>query len=480
MGVHVNLSKFYIDGRWVTPKGTRTLDVINPATEEPCATITLGNVEDVDIAVAAARRAFETYSLTSREERMALLSRIIEVYDTRLSDLAEAVTMEMGAPSGLALRSHAPSARNHLSAALDVLKDFAFEERIGTTMVVREPIGVCGLITPWNWPLNQLGCKVAPALATGCTMVLKPSEIAPLSAMILAEILHDAGVPKGVFNLINGDGPTVGAAMSSHPDIDMISFTGSTRAGRDVAKRAAESIKRVTQELGGKSANILLDDVDFHDAVTSGVTRCASNSGQSCNAPTRMLVPKDRMDEVAAIATSAAETLHVGDPNDAETTVGPVVSRAQWEKIQHLIDVGVGEGARMVAGGTGTPEGLTRGYYVRPTVFTHVTNDMTIAREEIFGPVLSIIGYDDEDDAVRIANDTRYGLSSYVSSADPERARRVARRIRTGMAHLNGAPGNHAAPFGGYKESGNGREWGRYGFEDYLETKSIFGYWPAE
>jgi aldehyde dehydrogenase (NAD+) len=476
----VDHSKFYIDGAWVTPKGRQTLDVIDPATEAPCATITLGTAEDVDLAVAAARRAFESYSQTSREERLALLATIIEIYETRLGDLAEAVTLEMGAPVGLATKSHAPSARNHLAEAHRVLQDFAFEERIGTTMVVREPIGVCGLITPWNWPLNQLGCKVAPALATGCTMVLKPSEVAPLSAMILAEILHEAGVPKGVFNLIHGDGPTVGAAMSSHPDIDMISFTGSTRAGRDVAKRAADSIKRVTQELGGKSANVLLDDVDFEAVVSAGVTRCASNSGQSCNAPTRMLVPHDRMDEVAAYAKAAAERLAVGDPNDPETGIGPVVSQTQWDKIQHLIAAGVDEGARLVVGGTGRPDGLERGYYVRPTVFTHVANDMAIAREEIFGPVLSIIGYDDEDDAVRIANDTRYGLSSYVWSADPERARRVARRMRTGMAHLNGAGGNHAAPFGGYKQSGNGREWGRYGFEDYLETKSIFGYWSAE
>ncbi|MFO8148694.1 MAG: aldehyde dehydrogenase family protein [Trueperaceae bacterium] len=473
-------SEFYVDGAWVTPSGDQTLNVVDPATEEPCATITLGNAEDVESAVAAARRAFESFSQTSREERLALLERIVEVYETRMADLAEAVAMEMGAPAKLALRSHAPSARNHLVAAIEALKDFEFEERIGTTLVVREPIGVCGLITPWNWPLNQIGCKVAPALATGCTMVLKPSEIAPLSPIIFAEILHEAGVPSGVFNLIQGDGPTVGAAMSSHPDIDMISFTGSTRAGRDVAKRAADSIKRVTQELGGKSANILLDDVDFEHAVSSGVTRCASNSGQSCNAPTRMLVPHERMDEVAALARAAAEGIRVGDPNDPDTTIGPVVSEAQWKKIQGLIDTGVRDGARLVAGGTGRPEGLSRGYYVRPTVFTHVVNDMTVAREEIFGPVLCIIGYQDEDDAVRIANDTRYGLSSYVWSADPERARRVARRMRAGMAHLNGAGGDHAAPFGGYKESGNGREWGRYGFEDYLETKSIFGYWPSE
>ena len=475
-----NHARFYIDGAWVTPRGDQTLNVINPATEEPCATITLGNVEDVDLAVAAARRAFESFSQTSREERLELLQRIVEVYATRKADLAATVSMEMGAPAGMAMRSQAPSARNHLLAAIEALKDFAFEERIGTTQVVREPIGVCGLITPWNWPLNQIGCKVAPALATGCTMVLKPSEIAPRSALIFAEILHEAGVPKGVFNLIQGDGPTVGAAMSSHPDIDMISFTGSTRAGRDVAKRAADSIKRVTQELGGKSANILLDDVDFVEAVAAGVRTCASNSGQSCNAPTRMLVPHARMEEVAALAKTAAEGIRVGNPNDPDTTIGPVVSETQWAKIQGLIDTGVREGARLVAGGTGRPEGLSRGYYVRPTVFTHVENDMTIAREEIFGPVLCIIGYEDEDDAVRIANDTRYGLAGYVRSADPERARRVARRLRTGMAHLNGAGGNNAAPFGGYKESGNGREWGRYGFEDYLETKSIFGYWPSE
>ncbi len=475
----VDYTKFYIDGQWVTPKGTQTLEVINPATEEPCASIVLGNREDVDLAVAAARRAFDSYSQTTREERIALLERVVAVYKKRMGELAEAVSLEMGAPTKLAQAAQVPSGLGHLVTALNVLKEFEFEERIGTTLVVREPIGVCSLITPWNWPLNQMTCKVAPALAVGCTMVLKPSEIAPLSAALFADILHEAGVPQGVFNLVHGDGPVVGVALSSHPDVDMVSFTGSTRAGREVAKNAADTIKRVTQELGGKSANILLDDVDFAKAVTAGVRGVMNNSGQSCNAPTRMLVPHSRMDEVAAIAKAAAESIKVGDPQDPETTIGPVVSEAQWQKIQSLIETGIAEGAKLIAGGLGRPEGLERGYYVRPTVFTHVSNDMTIAREEIFGPVLSIIGYEDEDDAVRIANDTRYGLSGYVSSASLDRARNVARRIRTGMVHINGAPADNKAPFGGYKESGNGREWGHHGFLDFLETKSMFGYNPA-
>lgn len=476
----VDYSKFYIDGQWVDPRGTQSLDVINPATEEPCGRIVLGSREDVDLAVAAAKRAFETYSQTSRGERIELLERVIEVYKRRMGEVAEAIQLEMGAPTKLAQAAQAPSGLGHFMVALNVLKDFEFEEQIGTTMVVREPVGVCALITPWNWPMNQVTCKVAPALATGCTMVLKPSEIAPLSAALLADILHEAGVPKGVFNMVHGDGPTVGSALTSHPDIDMVSFTGSTRAGREITKNAADTIKRVALELGGKSANILLDDVNFEQAVTAGVRGCMNNTGQSCNAPTRMLVPHDRMDEVAKIAAAAAEAVRPGDPADPATHIGPVVSEAQWSKIQSLIETGIREGARLVAGGPGRPDGLERGYYVKPTVFTHVSNDMTIAQEEIFGPVLVIIGYQDEEDAIRIANDTRYGLSGYVSSADLERARRVARRIRTGMVHINGAPVDNKAPFGGYKQSGNGREWGKYGFEDYLEVKSIFGYLPKQ
>lgn len=468
--------QFYINGQWVEPKGTNTADVINPATEEVVATIALGNQEDVDIAVAAARKAFDSYSQTTREERLELLGRIIEVFKKRMPDVAAAITAEMGAPDKLSKHAQAPSGLGHFATALEALKEFEFEEQIGTTMVVKEPIGVCGLITPWNWPMNQLTCKIAPALATGCTMVLKPSEVAPLSALVLAEILDEAGVPAGVFNMVNGDGPTVGAAMSGHPDIDMMSFTGSTGAGRQVMKNGAETIKRVALELGGKSANILLDDVNFEKMVAHGVMSCMNNSGQSCNAPTRMLVPKARMDEVAAIAEAVAAKVKAGDPSAEDTVIGPVSSKNQWNKIQGLIDKGIEEGAKLVAGGPGRPEGLNKGFYVKPTVFTHVTNEMTIAREEIFGPVLSIIGYEDEEDAIRIANDTNYGLSGYVSSADLERARRVARRIRTGMVHLNGAPLDNRAPFGGYKESGIGREWGHYGFEDFLEVKSIYGY----
>jgi len=471
--------QFYINGQWVEPSTTDTVDVINPATEKVVATIALGGKADVDAAVAAARKAFETYSQTSREERIALLERILEVYQRRSAEFAEAITLEMGAPAKLSKYAQAPSGTGHFAAALKALKEFEFEERIGNTLVVKEPIGVCGLITPWNWPINQLACKIAPALATGCTMVLKPSEVAPLSALLLAEVLDEAGVPAGVFNLVNGDGPTVGNAMSSHPDIDMMSFTGSTGAGRQVMKTGADTIKRVALELGGKSANILLEDVDFQKMVAHAVMSCMNNSGQSCNAPTRLLVPNSRMDEVVEIAKAVAAKVKPGAPDAPDTTIGPVASKAQWSKIQDLVAKGIEEGANLVVGGTGRPEGLDQGYYVKPTIFSHVTPDMTIAREEIFGPVLSIIGYEDEADAIRIANDTRYGLSGYVSSGDLDRARNVARQIRTGMVHLNGAPLDNDAPFGGYKESGNGREWGHYGFEDFLEVKSIFGYYAA-
>ena len=471
--------QFYINGQWVEPNGDRTVDVINPATEEVAATIALGNEKDVDAAVAAARAAFESFSQTSREERIALLERVLEIYQRRSDEFAKAISIEMGAPAKLSKHAQAPSGTGHFAAALKALKEFEFEERIGNTLVVKEPIGVCGLITPWNWPVNQLACKIAPALATGCTMVLKPSEVAPLSALLLAEVLDEAGVPAGVFNLGNGDGPTVGAAMSAHPDIDMMSFTGSTGAGRQVMKSGADTIKRVALELGGKSANILLDDANFEKMVAHGVMSCMNNSGQSCNAPTRMLVPNNRMDEVATIAKAVSAKVKAGAPDGADTVIGPVVSKVQWNKIQELIGKGIEEGAKLVVGGTGRPEGLDKGYYVQPTIFSHVTTDMTIAREEIFGPVLSIIGYEDEADAIRIANDTRYGLSGYISSADLDRARNAARQIRTGMVHLNGAPLDNNAPFGGYKESGNGREWGHYGMEDFLEVKSIFGYYAA-
>ena len=468
-------TQFYINGEWVDPVNGERLDVVNPATEQVIGEVALGGVEDVDRAVAAAVAAFETYSQTTREERVDLLSRIVDAYKNRIPDVAKAISEEMGAPMGLAMAAQAPAGLGHFLSTLSVLKRFEFEEDFGSSRVIREPAGVCGLITPWNWPINQIACKVAPALAAGCTMFLKPSEVAPFNAILFAEILDEAGVPAGVFNLVNGDGPTVGAAISSHPDVDMVSFTGSTRAGIEVARNAAPTVKRVAQELGGKSANIILDDTDFSAAISRDVFGVCTNSGQSCNAPTRMLVPNARMDEAAAIAKAAAAQVKVGDPNDSGTTIGPVVSAVQFEKIQALIEKGIEEGATLECGGVGRPDGLNAGYYVKPTVFSHVTNDMTIAREEIFGPVLSLIGYEDDDDAVRIANDTSYGLSGYVSGQS-ERARNVARRIRTGNVHLNGAPVDNKAPFGGYKQSGNGREWGRYGFEEFLETKAIMGY----
>jgi aldehyde dehydrogenase (NAD+) len=474
-----NAEKFYIDGKWVEPLSKERLPVINPATEEPVATIALGNREDVDRAVAAARKAFTVFSTSTREERIALLERVIAEYKKRIPDIAAVISQEMGAPKNLASRAQAPSGLGHFMMTLEALKKFEFEEKLGSTTVVYEPVGVVGMITPWNWPLNQIAAKVAPALAAGCTMVLKPSEIAPLNALVVAEALEAAGVPAGVFNLVNGDGPTVGAALSSHPDVDMVSFTGSTRAGIDVAKNAAATVKRVAQELGGKSANIVLDDADLEEVIKRDIGAVCVNSGQSCNAGARILVPMSRMKEAAKIAEAAAQAIKVGDPQGDGTTIGPVVSDKQWEKIQRLIKSGIDEGATLVAGGPGRPEGMTKGYYVRPTVFADVRNDMTIAREEIFGPVVTIIGYKDEDDAVRIANDTVYGLSGYVSSKDIERARKVARRIRTGMVHINGAGLDIRAPFGGYKQSGNGREFAGHGLREFLEAKSIFGHQSA-
>jgi aldehyde dehydrogenase (NAD+) len=472
--------KFYIDGKWVDPVTPNPVDVINPATEEPCGRISLGTAADVDRAVAAAKRAEAGYAATTREQRIALLGAILDEFMKRYDDIAEAIMDEMGAPWGLAKGAQAGSGPQHIKATIRALKTFEFEVRNRTTLIVKEPVGVCALITPWNWPVNQVACKVAPALAAGCTMVLKPSEIAPFDAMIFAEILDAAGVPAGVFNLVNGDGPGVGTALSQHPDVAMVSFTGSTRAGVAVAQNAAPTVKRVAQELGGKSANILLDDADFDKAVRAGAEECFDNTGQSCNAPTRMLVPRDRMDEAAAIAADVANTIHVGDPRGDDVEVGPLVSAQQWQKVQALIQKGIDEGATLAAGGTGRPEGLSKGYYARPTVFSGVSNDMTIAREEIFGPVLSIIPYDDEDQAVEIANDTPYGLSGFVSSGSLERARRVAARLRTGMVHINGASLDSMAPFGGYKQSGNGREWGPEGIEEFLEMKSIYGYEAAQ
>ncbi|HEY0943413.1 MAG TPA: aldehyde dehydrogenase family protein [Steroidobacter sp.] len=471
--------RFYIDGAWVTPPGRRELAVINPATEQEIGKIILGTAEDVDVAVKAARAAFETYSQTSREERVALLERIIQVYKKRMQDVARAISDEMGAPIKFALNAQAGSGLGHFMATLAALKEFEFEESLGTTLIRREPIGVCGLITPWNWPLNQIGCKVAPALAVGCTMILKPSEVAPLSAHIFAEILHEAGVPKGVFNMIDGDGPTVGEALSRHPDIDMMSFTGSTRAGVQVAKAAADTVKRVSQELGGKSANIILEDADLNAAVKSGVLSMMSNTGQSCNAPSRMLVPKKLYEEAVNIAKSVAAKPVVGDPKKDGVTMGPVANKTQFEKIQRLLQKGIDEGATVVIGGPGRPDGIDKGYFVKPTVFANVNNNMTIAREEIFGPVLVMIPYETEEEAIRIANDTVYGLSGYVYSGDIEHARRVARKLRTGMVHLNGAPTDINAPFGGYKQSGNGREWGKEGLKEFLETKAVMGYSAA-
>lgn len=468
--------KFYIDGQWVDPIEPKTLDVDNPTTEEVSGRISIGTAADVNKAVKAARRAFASYSQTSREERLDLLQAIQAEYQKRAGDLAEAVTEEMGAPPSLAAGPQVAMGMGHLASAIEVLKNFPFEEQHGSTLVGKEPIGVCGLITPWNWPINQIACKVFPALATGCTMVLKPSEVAPYSGYIFTEIIDAAGVPAGVYNLVNGDGPGVGAAISSHPDIDMVSFTGSTRAGVDVAKNAAATVKRVTQELGGKSPNIVLDDEAFAQSVVSGVSVMMVNSGQSCNAPSRMLVPKSRMDEAISLARDVAEKVVVGHPED-KSAIGPVASKAQLDKIQGLIQKGIDEGATVVTGGLGRPEGLDTGYYVKPTVFADVNNDMTIAREEIFGPVLCVLGYDDVDQAVEIANDTDYGLAGYVSSGDLDKAREIARRIRAGNVAINHAFDLNA-PFGGYKHSGNGREWSEFGFHEYLEIKGTLGYAP--
>lgn len=467
-------NKFFINGEWVEPDRP-TLEVINPATEEPFATISVGTADDVDAAAKAAKAAFASWSTSSIETRKTVLGNIIAELKARSEEMAVAISTEMGAPMGLSKTAQVGSGLGHFMTALKILEDFDFEETRGSTKIVKEPAGVCGFITPWNWPLNQIACKVAPAIAAGCTMVLKPSEIAPVSAYILAEVIAESGLPAGVFNLVNGDGPAVGSAISAHPDIDLVSFTGSTRAGREVARAAADGIKRVTQELGGKSANIILEDVaDFAKAVAGGVAGCFGNSGQSCNAPTRMLVPAARMAEAIEVAKVAAAKATVGDPQDESTRLGPVVSEMQYTKIQGLIAKGVEEGADLIAGGTGRPEGLDKGYYVQPTVFANVTNDMTIAREEIFGPVLSIIAYQDEEDAVRIANDTDYGLSGYVSG-EASHAQAVALKLRTGNVHINGAGPDFAAPFGGYKQSGNGREWGIEGFEEFLETKAIMG-----
>jgi aldehyde dehydrogenase (NAD+) len=468
--------RFYIDGQWVAPRAPRTFEMVDPSTEQPIGRLALGDAVDVDRAVAAARRALPDWSQSSVEERIHLLERIVGLYEQRREAFAEAMRLEMGAPITFSREGQVPRGYLHLNQLIEVLRRFRFERPQGSTLLCHEPIGVCGLITPWNWPINQIVVKVGPALAAGCTMVIKPSEYSPLSSLLFAEVLHDAGVPAGVFNLVNGDGPTVGAAIAAHPDIDMVSFTGSTRAGIQVARAAADTVKRVAQELGGKSANILLDDVDLETAVTKGVAGCFTNSGQSCSIPTRMLVPRRRMDAAVEIARRAAESYRLGPTEDPATRLGPLVNRAQYERVQQLIRLGIEEGAQLVTGGPGRPDGIERGYYARPTVFAGVTPEMTIAREEIFGPMLSMMPYDDEDDAVRIANGTPYGLAAYVQSASLERARRLARRLQAGGVHLNYPPADFAAPFGGYKQSGNGREWGEYGLLEYLEIKSIVGY----
>ena len=469
-------TQFYIDGAWVAPLVANPMQVINPATEKSVGTISIGSAADADRAVKAARKAFASYSLTTVAQRGELLQSIIAVYKRRMNDVAAAISQEMGAPlAGLATRAQAPAGLGHFIVAAKVLADFPFEKMQKTTRIVREPVGVCALITPWNWPMNQMTCKIAPALATGCTMVLKPSELAPLSAHVLAEILHEAGVPPGVFNLVDGDGPGVGAALSSHPEVDMVSFTGSTRAGILVQKAAAETIKRVSLELGGKSANIITEDADLAAAVKHGVMSMMTNTGQSCNAPSRMLVPASKLAEAEAIAAATIAKIKVGDPTAPDTTMGPLANGAQFGRVQKMIERGVAEGAKVVAGGVGRPDGITAGYFAKPTIFSNVNNQMDIARQEIFGPVLCMLPYSGGvDEAVAIANDTPYGLSGYVYAATPEAAGQIAARLRTGNVHLNGAGGDNAAPFGGYKQPGNGREWGALGFEEFLETKAVF------
>jgi aldehyde dehydrogenase (NAD+) len=467
--------KFFIDGDWVDPVTPATIDVINPATEQAFTRISAGSPEDVDLAVAAARRAFIGYSQWSVQQRLELLEKIRVAYKKYFDEIAEAISSEMGAPIDLARGSQAKLGAGHIKSAIKALLNFSFETTEDDMILRHEPIGVCGMITPWNWPMNQVAVKVIPALAAGCTMVLKPSEESPLDSMIFTEVLREAGVPAGVFNLVNGYGPVVGEAMSKHPGIDMMSFTGSTRGGIAVARASADTVKRVTQELGGKSANVILKDIDVAAAVAEGVHYMMGNSGQSCNAPTRILVPNSKMEEAIGAAKAAAESIAVDDPAKPGGHIGPVVNQAQFDKIQGLIQQGIDEGATLVTGGTGRPDHLPTGYYVKPTVFANVDNNMTIAREEIFGPVVAILGYDSEDEAVEIANDTDFGLAAYVSSSEMERAKIVARRLRAGQVAINYVGGTSDTPFGGYKQSGNGREKGKWGLAEYLELKAITG-----
>jgi len=474
--------QFYINGQWVAPAKAHDLEVINPSTEEPCAVISLGGKADTDAAVAAARAAFEPWMMTPPAKRLALIEKLLEVYNRRADDMAAAISMEMGAPIDMSKQQQVTTGSWHISNFIKAFKDFQFTKKLGdhapNDRILLEPIGVVGMITPWNWPMNQIALKAIPAMATGCTMILKPSEIAPLSGMLFAEMVDEAGFPKGVFNLVNGDGLGVGTQLSGHLDVDMISFTGSTRAGTAIQKNAADTVKRVSLELGGKGANIIFADAD-EKAVARGVLRCMNNTGQSCNAPTRMLVQRPVYDAAVETAAAAAKKITVGHSDEAGRHIGPVVSEAQWNKIQGLIEVGIKEGARLVAGGPGRPEGLNRGYFVRPTVFADANNQMTIAREEIFGPVLTIIPFDTEDEAIEIANDTPYGLTNYVQTQDNEKGARVTRRLRSGMVEMNGTSRGAGSPFGGYKMSGNGREGGVWGLEDYLEVKAVSG-WAAE
>lgn len=471
--------KFYINGKWVEPMGKATFTLINPADEQVYGELAMGNADDVERAVNAARRAFADYSRWTPGQRIDLLERVLSIYKRRYEEFAQAMTLEMGAPIAFSRAAQAARGSLHIEEIIRVLRNFEFDEQHGTTRICREAIGVCGLITPWNWPINQIVVKIAPALAAGCTIVLKPSEFSALSALLFAEVLDEAGVPPGVFNLVNGDGPNVGHAISAHPDIDMVSFTGSTQAGIRVAKTAADTVKRVAQELGGKSANIVLGDADFSQAVSKGIAACFTNSGQSCSIPTRMLVPAERMADVVQIARAEVAKYRVGDPQDENTQLGPLVNRAQFERVQTLLQLGIDEGAELVCGGVGRPEGLEQGYYVQPTVFANVTPYMAIAQEEIFGPVLSIIAYHSETEAIEIANGTPYGLAAYVQSVDLNRARDMAGRLRAGQVHLNYPPADIGAPFGGFKQSGNGREWGAHGLMEYLETKAIVGFAPA-
>ena len=471
----MNLNKFYINGEWVEPVEKQSIQVINPASEKIIGNVSIGSEVDVDKAVKAARKAFNSYSKTKVSERLELLTNIRNLYKKRFDDIASAIQSEMGAPVNLARGSQATVGLSHLKTAIRVLENHTFEFNHGSYVVRHEPIGVCGLITPWNWPINQVVSKLAPCLASGCTAILKPSEIAPLSAMVIAEIFHEAGVPNGVFNLINGLGPVVGEAMSSHSGIDMMSFTGSTRGGIAVAKSSANTVKRVCQELGGKSPNIILDDESFVESVTDGVKSCMSNTGQSCNAPTRMIVPVSRYSEAIEIAKEANSKIVTGDPSSENTDVGPLVSKVQFDKVQNLIQSGMENGAKLITGGLGKPDGLEVGYYVKPTIFSDVTNDMEIAREEIFGPVLSIMSYSSFEEAIEIANDTEYGLAAYVTGSDKNELMNYARQLNAGQIHLNYGSAGSDAPFGGYKQSGNGREKAEWGLEEYLEVKAIMG-----